>query len=85
MSNTDEMSDFVDVAELEEKRKTLEKNTRNFFSKWYRRLLRWQIQRLTSRSDELRDKDWGQSVCGCYIDDIHNNLCLWHELEAYLR
>ena len=70
---------------LEEKRKTLEKDTRDFFSKWYRRLLRWFLQRLTKRADELRNKSWGQSVCGCYVDDIHNTLCLWHELEAYLR
>lgn len=77
--------DFVDVATLEEKRRTLEKDTRNFFSKWYRRLLRWQVQRLTKRSDELRNKSWGQSVCGCYVDDIHNTLCLWHGFEAYLR
>lgn len=79
------MSDDVDPIEQEDKRKALEKDTRDFFSKWYRRLLRWTLRKVIKRADELRDNTWGLSTCGCYVDDIHNTLCLWHSLEAYMR
>jgi len=80
MANTEKT-----LEELITDRKSLEEGTRNFFSRWYRRLLRWQLQRLTQKADALRNETWGYSVCGWYVDDIHNHLCLWHEWEAYLR
>lgn len=73
------------VDELYNKRIHLEKITRNFFSKWYRRLLRWTLRKLIKQADELRDNTWGESTCGCYVDDINNTLCFWHSLDAYLR
>ena len=79
------MNDVVNIDDLETKRKHLERDTRDFFSKWYRRLLRWTLKQIIDRADELRNQSWGQSVCGCYVDDIHNTLCLWHELDAYMR
>jgi hypothetical protein len=78
------MTDDVTI-DLDTQRKHLERDTRSFFSKWYRRLLRWTLRKLIDRADELRDNSWGQSTCGCYVDDIHNTLCLWHELNTYLR
>ena len=69
----------------DQKRTHLERMTRKFFSRWYRRLLRWTLRKMVMKADELRDKTWLQSSCGCYVDDIHNTLCFWHSMDAYLR
>jgi len=75
-----------ETIDLETMRTHLERDTRIFFSRWYRRLLRWTLRKMVSKADELRDKtDYGHSTCGCYVDDIHNTLCFWHGMEAYLR
>jgi hypothetical protein len=80
------MNSTVDINELEGKRKHLEGITRGYFSKWYRRFLRWTLRKLTAKADELRtNTDYGLSACGCFVDGIHNTLCFWHELDAYLR
>jgi hypothetical protein len=77
------MSD--EAIDMDTQRKHLEYDTRSFFSKWYRRFLRWTLRKLIDRADELHDSSIGKSSCGCYYDDTHNTLCLWHELNTYLR
>lgn len=72
--------------DLDTQRKHLERDTRSFFSKWYRRLLRFTLRKLINRADELRNNtDYGYSTCGCYVDGTHNTLCFWHSMDTYLR
>ncbi len=72
--------------DLEQKRIHLEGVTHNFFSKWYRLILRWTLRRMIDKADELRsNSDYGRSACGCYVDDITNTLCFWHGMDAYFK
>lgn len=79
-------SKAIDIDKTDEKRRNLEKNTHMYFSKWYRKLLRITLKRLIKKADELyNNKNYGHSACGCFVNDTHNTLCLWHNLEAYMR
>ena len=74
------------IDESQNKRIRLEEITNNFFSKWYRRLLRHTLRKMVAKATELRDGEWNEySTCGCYVSDKHNTLCFWHGMEAYLR